>query len=159
MTDVVDRKTRSRMMAGIKGKDTAPELTVRRYLHAVGLRFRLHDARLPGRPDIALPRQKVAVFIHGCFWHRHAGCPLATVPATRPEFWQQKFEANQQRDRRNVESLLQMGWKPIVVWECMLQEPTTFDDLFWQIVACEATEPVSAGPRGSKHNTQPRAGH
>ena len=102
MADVVDSATRSRMMAGIGGRDTRPELLVRRYLHACGLRFRVHDKTLPGRPDIVLKRHRVAIFVHGCFWHQHPGCRFATTPQTRADFWASKFEANVARDTRNV---------------------------------------------------------
>lgn len=135
MTDVVDEETRSRMMAGIKGKNTSPELLVRRYLHATGLRFRLHDRRLPGSPDLAFPGLKVALFVHGCFWHRHTDCPFATTPKTRADFWQQKFSANVTRDRRNLDALTTAGWKPVVVWECELSQDSTLDELYWRVRA------------------------
>ena len=116
--DVVDPATRSRMMARIRGKDTAVEVAVRRQLHSLGYRFRLHRKDLPGRPDIVLPRYRAAVFVHGCFWHRHAGCIYATNPATRPAFWQAKFEANVRRDTAAVERLMSGGWSVSVIWEC-----------------------------------------
>jgi DNA mismatch endonuclease (patch repair protein) len=122
MTDVVDSTTRSRMMASIRGRDTKPELRLRSMLHAAGLRFRLHVRGLPGRPDIVLPGRRVAVFVHGCFWHRHAGCRFATDPGTRPEFWQRKFSANVERDRRQTESLQRAGWNVLVAWECDLKD-------------------------------------
>ncbi len=121
MADVVDKATRSRMMAGIKGTNTRPELALRKALHALGLRFRLHAKRLPGRPDIVLPRWKSVVFVHGCFWHRHEGCRYATVPATRPQFWNEKFAANVSRDHRNLDGLAAAGWRTRVVWECDLK--------------------------------------
>lgn len=122
MVDVVDKQTRSRMMAGIRGKDTRPEIRLRKALHAMGFRFRLHDKRLPGRPDIVLPKWKVAIEVHGCFWHRHEGCRYSSTPATRPEFWAEKFAANVARDRRNLEKLQEAGWRTAVVWECWLRE-------------------------------------
>ena len=106
MADIVDPETRSRMMSGIKGKNTRPELALRRALHARGFRYRLHDKRLPGKPDLILPRFRAAIFVHGCFWHRHEGCKYATTPATRPEFWQAKFRENAERDQRNFDALL-----------------------------------------------------
>ena len=112
---------RSRNMAAIRGKDTAPELAVRRILHAMGLRFRLHRKDLPGRPDIVLPKHRTVVFVHGCFWHRHEDCRYTTTPKTRQEFWQAKFAANVERDRRNRTDLQQLGWRVIVVWECELK--------------------------------------
>lgn len=119
--DVVGPATRSRMMAGIRGKGTRPELAVRRALHASGFRFRLHDARLPGRPDIVLPRYHAVVLVHGCFWHRHEGCRLTTVPATRAEFWEEKFAGNVARDARNIALLASTGWRIAVLWECGLR--------------------------------------
>lgn len=135
MTDVVDEETRSRMMAGIKGKNTSPELLVRRYLHAAGLRFRLHDRRLPGSPDLAFPGLKVALLVHGCFWHRHTDCPFATTPKTRADFWQRKFSANVARDRRNLDALTAAGWKPVIVWECELNHDSALDELYWRVRA------------------------
>jgi len=122
VADVVDKQTRSRMMAGIRGKNTKPEIALRKALHAMGFRFRLHDKRLPGRPDIVLPKWKVAIEVHGCFWHRHEGCRYSSTPATRSDFWAEKFAANVARDRRNLEQLLEEGWRTAVVWECWLRE-------------------------------------
>jgi DNA mismatch endonuclease (patch repair protein) len=121
--DIVDNVTRSRMMAGIRGKDTRPELTLRRALHALGFRYRLHCGRVPGKPDIVLPRYKAVIFVHGCFWHRDEGCRFATVPATRREFWQSKFEANASRDASVRMRLLDSGWRVGTVWECALRRP------------------------------------
>ena len=118
MIDVVDKATRSRMMAGIQGKNTLPELAVRRSLHAAGFRYRLHVASLPGKPDIVLPRYRAVILVHGCFWHRHPGCRFATTPATRPDFWLDKFRQNVMRDRRNHDALIEQGWKVATVWEC-----------------------------------------
>ena len=132
MADVVDKATRSRMMAGIKGANTKPEMALRKALHALGLRFRLHAKRLPGRPDIVLPRWKAVIFVHGCFWHRHEGCRYATVPATRPQFWNEKFAANVSRDQRNLDGLAAAGWRARVVWECdlkVLGASTVADDV------------------------------
>lgn len=121
MADIVDPPTRSQMMANIKGSNTGPEIALRKALHALGLRFRLHDRKLPGRPDIVLPRWKAVIFVHGCFWHRHEGCRYATVPATRPQFWNEKFAANVSRDQRNLDGLASAGWRTRVVWECDLK--------------------------------------
>lgn len=118
MTDIVDSRTRSRLMAGIRTKDTAPELVVRRIAHRMGLRFRLHRKDLPGRPDLVLPKHGLVVFVHGCFWHNHGGCPFAHVPKSRVEFWTQKFAQNVRRDRRNAEALRRLGWRVAVIWEC-----------------------------------------
>ncbi|RSY88180.1 DNA mismatch endonuclease Vsr [Sphingomonas koreensis] len=121
MIDVVDAATRSRMMAGIRGKDTKPEMQLRRAMHARGFRYRLHNGKLSGRPDLVFPRYRAAVFVHGCFWHRHEGCRYASTPATRPEFWAEKFAANTARDARSEQMLLDAGWRVAVVWECSLK--------------------------------------
>ena len=117
--DVVDRATRSRMMSGIRGRDTKPEKLVRSFLHRAGLRFRLH-APLPGKPDLVFPKHHAVVFVHGCFWHRHAGCRYATMPSSNAEFWQAKFDANVARDKRVTRQLRKDGWRVFVVWECRL---------------------------------------
>lgn len=120
MADVVDRATRSRMMSGIRGGNTKPELVVRKYLHAHGLRYRIAPKDLPGKPDIVLPKYRAVVFVHGCFWHRHDGCRYAATPATNPDFWQRKFDANVARDKLVREQLANLGWRTIVIWECEL---------------------------------------
>lgn len=108
-------------MSGIRGKDTQPELIVRSFLHRKGLRFRLH-ARLPGKPDLVFPKYRTAVFVHGCFWHRHKGCKFTTTPKTRPEFWEAKFLANIKRDAVAKERLEALGWRVLVVWACQIDE-------------------------------------
>lgn len=123
MADIVDKQTRSRMMAGIKGKDTKPELVLRRALHARGFRYRLHSKNLPGRPDLVFPKHHAIVFVHGCFWHRHEGCRYTTSPSTRQEFWQAKFTANVARDEAVRDKLLEDGWRIATVWECALRKP------------------------------------
>lgn len=123
MVDIVDTETRSRIMAGIKGKNTRPELALRRALHARGFRYRLHSKKVHGRPDLVLPKYRAVVFVHGCFWHRHEGCPYATTPATRTEYWQAKFEANVARDHAVQETLLSEGWRVATIWECALRKP------------------------------------
>ena len=105
-------------MSGIRGRDTKPELTVRRYLHARGLRFRLHVRELPGRPDIVLPRYRSVVFVHGCFWHRHPGCRFAYQPKSRREFWEAKLDGNAERDARHQLMLEAARWRVLTVWEC-----------------------------------------
>lgn len=119
--DVVDAATRSRMMKGIRSKDTQPEMIVRKYLHAQGFRYRLHARNLPGSPDLVLPKYRVAILVHGCFWHRHAGCKYATTPANNAERWKLKFDANVERDARKENLLRAAGWKVLVVWECELR--------------------------------------
>ncbi|WP_340587303.1 DNA mismatch endonuclease Vsr [Erythrobacter alti] len=128
MTDIVDPATRSRMMSGIRGKNTKPEVRLRRLLHAEGFRFRVHDKHLPGKPDIVLPKWKAAIQVHGCFWHRHEGCRFATTPATRQDFWEEKFAGNVARDRRNLELLQDAGWRTAIVWECAIRDGD-FDQL------------------------------
>ncbi|ROT95924.1 very short patch repair endonuclease [Histidinibacterium lentulum] len=123
MTDIVDQQTRSRMMSGIRGKNTKPELALRRALHAHGFRFRLHSGKVHGRPDLVLPKHRAVVFVHGCFWHRHEGCRYTTTPATRPEFWQAKFDANVARDSAVRTKLFEDGWRVATVWECALRKP------------------------------------
>jgi DNA mismatch endonuclease (patch repair protein) len=122
MADVVSAEKRSRMMAGIRGKDTKPEVLVRRALFAEGLRFRLHQSKLPGGPDIVLPSKKVAIFVHGCFWHCHAGCRLAKLPASNADFWRKKLDGNVQRDHKAIELLRSAGWRVLTVWECATRD-------------------------------------
>lgn len=105
-------------MSLIRGRDTKPELIVRRYLHALGLRFRLHVRNLPGRPDIVLPRHRVVVFVHGCFWHQHVGCRFAVMPKNNRAFWEKKLGGNQRRDARAVATLRRAGWRVFTIWEC-----------------------------------------
>lgn len=120
MVDFLSPAERSERMSRIRSKDTAPEVALRRALHALGLRFRLHRRDLPGRPDIVLPRHRVAIFVHGCFWHRHTGCGIATTPKSNTLFWVEKFERNVARDARSIVLLEAEGWKVLVVWECEL---------------------------------------
>ncbi|MXR32153.1 very short patch repair endonuclease [Pseudomonas sp. PICF6] len=128
--DTVDIATRSKMMSAIRGKDTCPEMVVRRFLHGRGYRYRIHRKDLPGKPDIVVPRLKVCIFVHGCFWHRHPGCSFATTPKTRPEFWNEKFEKNVARDLANIDALEAAGWNVLIVWECQLKKnPETLNRL------------------------------
>jgi DNA mismatch endonuclease (patch repair protein) len=119
--DVVDAATRSKMMSGIRSKNTGPEMIVRKYLHAHGFRYRLHTRKLPGSPDLVLPKHRAVIFVHGCFWHRHAGCQYSTTPASNAERWKLKFDSNIERDARNERLLRATGWRVIVVWECDLR--------------------------------------
>lgn len=121
--DVVDAATRSRMMSGIRSKDTKPELVVRRGLHALGFRYRLHDRRLAGKPDLVLPRWRAAIQINGCFWHGH-DCVLFRWPGTRQEFWRSKIGRNIERDREVKGALDRAGWRVLTVWECALKGPS-----------------------------------
>jgi DNA mismatch endonuclease (patch repair protein) len=122
MVDVVDKPTRSRMMSGIRAKNTSPEFAVRRYLHSKGLRYRLHVKDLPGKPDLIFPRYGLALFVHGCFWHRHHACRFATTPASNREFWQKKFDDNVRRDKEAVRKLKKSGWRVLIIWECEISE-------------------------------------
>lgn len=120
MPDVVDAVTRSRMMSGIKARDTKPEMLIRSGLHGMGYRYRLHDRGLPGRPDLVFPARKAAIEVRGCFWHGH-DCHLFRWPGTRREFWREKIAANIARDKRNREALLESGWRLAEIWECQLK--------------------------------------
>jgi DNA mismatch endonuclease (patch repair protein) len=122
MADVVAPTTRSRMMAGIRAKNTAPELMIRRGLHNRGFRYRLHAPKLPGKPDLVFPRHRAVIFIHGCFWHAHECC-LFKWPTTRVEFWKEKLMRNRESDHRNCDRLLANGWRVLTVWECSLKGP------------------------------------
>lgn len=117
------------MMSGIRGKNTKPEVLVRRALFAAGYRFRLHRRDLPGTPDIVLPRRKVAVFAHGCFWHMHVSCKSAKLPTTRPAFWRIKLEGNVSRDRLAIDALLADGWRVLTVWECATRDAKSLEAL------------------------------
>jgi DNA mismatch endonuclease (patch repair protein) len=121
MADVHDKKTRSYNMSRIRGTNTKPEMIVRKYLHAKGLRYRLHNKNLPGKPDITLSKYRSVVFINGCFWHGHEGCKYFTLPKTRTEWWKTKIEDTVKRDIRTIKDLKDLGWNPIVIWECELK--------------------------------------
>lgn len=121
MSDKLTPEKRSWNMSRIKGKDTKIEVEVRKYLFSKGYRFRKNDKRYPGKPDIVLPKYHVAIFVHGCFWHRHEGCKDATTPKTRTEFWLEKFDKNVKNDQIKQEKLKEMGWRVIVIWECELK--------------------------------------
>ena len=118
--DILTPAQRSERMARIRSSNTAPELSLRKQLHALGLRYRLGGAGLPGKPDLVLPRYRTAIFVHGCFWHRHSGCSIATTPKSRTQFWLQKFERNTDRDRRVTQELKDLGWLVLIAWECEL---------------------------------------
>ena len=124
-------RARSANMASVGSKDTKPELAVRRLLHRLGYRYRLHRTELPGTPDICFPSRKKAIFIHGCFWHRHEGCSRTTVPKTRTSFWEDKFNKNIVRDRSNLKILGGLGWDTMIVWEC---ETTDIEALEFRLV-------------------------
>jgi len=118
MVDTLTKAGRSERMSSIRGKDTKPELALRRAMHRLGFRFRLHGNKLPGRPDLVFPMYRAAVFVHGCFWHRHSGCRIATMPKSNTPFWREKFDRNVSRDVEVTQALLSMGWRVFTVWEC-----------------------------------------
>jgi DNA mismatch endonuclease (patch repair protein) len=120
MTDIVNSETRSRMMSGIRGKNTKPELKIRSELHKLGFRYRLHDKRLPGNPDIVFKRYRAVILVHGCFWHRH-GCHLFKWPKTRPEFWKKKIDRNHENDLKAFQDLQSSGLRVCIVWECAIK--------------------------------------
>ncbi len=128
MVDIVDRETRSRMMAGIRSHNTKPEMLIRQQLHACGFRYTLRGAGLPGRPDIVMSRWKVAVFIHGCFWHWH-GCALSKMPTTNVPFWTKKLYGNKFRDEVALLTLISGGWRVAIVWECALRGKAAHSEL------------------------------
>ncbi len=119
--DRIPPEKRSWNMSRIRGKDTKPELCVRSELHSMGARFRLHRKDLPGKPDIVLPRYRITIFVHGCFWHRHEGCKLSTMPKTRVQFWSDKLESNVRRDKNNQDDLRALDWTPVIIWECEIK--------------------------------------
>jgi DNA mismatch endonuclease (patch repair protein) len=121
MADRITREHRSWNMSRIKGRDTGPELQVRSIIHRLGFRFSLRRTDLPGKPDIVLPRLRTAIFVHGCFWHRHGNCSNSVVPKTRRKFWLRKLDSNVSRDRSNTAALIALGWRVLVVWECELE--------------------------------------
>lgn len=146
MADFLTKEERSQRMARIRSRDTAPELALRKALHAMGFRYRVNDRRLPGRPDIVLPRYQTVVFVHGCFWHRHEGCSIATTPKSNTPFWQEKFNRNVARDRRVASELAAAGWKIIVTWECALQSNVRAG----QTAAGVAASIKAGGPQNSE---------
>ena len=122
MADRLTPEARSRNMRAIRGKNTKPELTIWRLLHAAGYRFRLHRKDLPGRPDIVFPSRRKAIFVHGCFWHQHPGCPYAYMPKTRAAFWRDKLQRNTERDATAQAALAACGWRALIVWECEIAD-------------------------------------
>lgn len=136
--DVLTAEQRHYNMSRIRARDTGPEVMVRKYLFKKGMRFRKNDGRLPGHPDIVLPKYRTVIFVNGCFWHGHEGCRYATVPKTNVDFWIRKIETNRKRDERTVEKLHSLGWNVITIWECQLGKGDaehTLQDLFEQLIA------------------------
>lgn len=138
--DIVDTARRSEIMARIGPRNTAPEMAVRRAAHRLGYRFRLHRKDLPGKPDVVFPRHRLAVFVHGCFWHRHPGCSNCTSPKTRPEFWSAKFSGTVARDARVLAALHEFRWRTLVIWECETERPDVLD----RLLTAELNEEVAA---------------
>ena len=120
--DTVSRERRSEIMARVRGTGTRPEMSVRRLVHGLGYRYRLHNRRLPGRPDLVFAGRRKVIFVHGCFWHRHPGCRLARTPKSRVDFWRAKLDGNRQRDLVKQRELQDMGWQSLVLWECQLND-------------------------------------
>jgi len=151
MADIVSANVRSRMMSGIRGKNTKPEILVRKALHACGFRYRLHDRMLPGKPDLVFPKYRAVIFVHGCFWHGH-DCHLFRLPATRTEFWRDKIRGNVERDRQAVTDLVHEGWRVAIVWECALKGKTRlpFSQLENQLVTWLQSEEDFVELRGTE---------
>ncbi|MFB3784728.1 MAG: very short patch repair endonuclease [bacterium] len=122
MIDTLSEKERSERMSLVRGKDTKPEMVVRRLVHGLGYRYRLHDGKLPGKPDLVFASRKKVIFVHGCFWHRHGKCKLARMPKSRLDFWHSKLEGNRRHDLKNQRLLKKMGWSYLIIWECELKE-------------------------------------
>lgn len=120
--DIFTPEQRSLIMSSVKGKNTKPEILIRKLLHSLGYRFRIHRKDLPGKPDIVLPRYKTVIFINGCFWHQHQGCKASHIPASHAEYWRSKLERNAARDKKNIQILQSMGWRVIVIWECEIND-------------------------------------
>lgn len=149
MVDKLTPRERSAHMARIKRANTQPELIVRRLLHRLGYRFRIQLKGVPGRPDIAFPRRRKAIFVHGCFWHAHENCPSSRIPKTRTEFWQKKFDRNRERDRRLELAAREAGWDCLTIWECELRDQ---DEVVRRLKDC-------LGPTGNYANSGDGAMH
>jgi DNA mismatch endonuclease (patch repair protein) len=132
-------QSRAHILRAVRKKDTKPELAVRKLLHALGFRFRLHSRELPGSPDIVLPRYKAVIFVHGCFWHQHARCRHANVPQSRPEYWVPKLARNVQRDKTSQIALKTAGWRILVLWECELRDKGLLREQLLQFLAGDRT--------------------
>jgi DNA mismatch endonuclease (patch repair protein) len=154
------REQRSRTMRSVRSRDTKPEMTVRRFLHSFGLRYRLHDSRLPGVPDLVFPSLRTVLFVHGCFWHQHPGCCEATRPQTNTSYWNKKLDSNVMRDARNCALLKAQGWRVLVIWECETRNKSVIENLALQIqflkkddkVAVEFPEHLNAHPNKNTYH-------
>lgn len=134
MADFLTPQKRSALMSRVRRKDTKPELIVRKSLHAMGFRYRLHAKELPGTPDIVMRPRKLAIFVHGCFWHCHPGCSRCRIPSTNSQFWADKLKKNQERDIAVLEKLLEMNWRILVIWECEAKLGTNLDSILLEFV-------------------------
>lgn len=158
MVDVVSRAKRSKMMSGIRGRNTKPELIIRSALHRQGFRFRLHYRQLPGKPDIVLPRYRVLILVNGCFWHGH-DCHLFRWPSTRREFWREKISATKRRDQKNLEAYNRLGWRVLTVWECALKgrKDAEIDQVIEECVSWIRSGDVSGDIRASRRRNDSQA--
>ena len=138
MTDHLPPVKRSENMRAVKSKNTSPEKRVRSVAHRLGLRFRLHRKDLPGSPDMLFPGRRAALFVHGCFWHRHEECPKATMPKTNTDYWNEKFRRNVERDRETRNKLEKDGWKVIVIWECETRNEDSIENFLMENLPCRA---------------------
>lgn len=152
MVDVVDVQTRSRMMAGIKGKNTRPEMMIRKALHRLGYRYRLHSQTLPGKPDLIFPKFGAVIFVHGCFWHGH-DCALFKWPSSRAKFWREKIEGNRSRDAKSSLKISESGWRILTIWECAIKGPTrrTQEEIVNVVVSWLETGVSNLELRGINH--------
>lgn len=141
MVEKIDQETRSGIMRQVRDNNTKPEKAVRSLLHALGFRFWLHNSALPGKPDICLPKLKTAIFVHGCFWHRHKGCKRATTPVSNTPYWSKKFERNVARDAENARQLKKEGWKVVTVWECELKNSQKLSRRLAALLKAQAKKP------------------
>ncbi|WP_186024241.1 very short patch repair endonuclease [Burkholderia gladioli] len=144
--DETPEALRSRTMRAVKSKDTRPEMIVRRFLHAAGLRYRLHDGRLPGKPDLVFPGRRVALFVHGCFWHQHPSCPAAARPKSSSDYWTRKLDGNVARDARHQDELAAAGWTVLIIWECQTRNLDALRELLVRLRACPAMTVASRRP-------------
>ena len=163
MTDIMTREQRSRCMSAIRGKDTKPEMTVRKYLFSRGLRFRLQVKKLPGRPDIVLPKYRTVIFVDGCFWHGHEGCRYYRLPKSNVEFWQNKISRNIERDRFADAALARLGWRVIRVWECDIRHVSGREEYLEKLYSDIVNPQVSPIVQPATPNTivaaEPEAGY
>ncbi len=134
MADIFSKAKRSEIMSKISGKETKPEIIVRKYLFSQGFRYRKNDKKLPGKPDIVLPKYKTVIFVHGCFWHCHKNCPKSALPTTNRAFWENKIRRNVERDKENQQKLKNLGWKIITVWQCRIKNKKLFEKTMKKVV-------------------------